>query len=323
MLILACTLVFLSVTLLIGAFGSQVTLAPRRSALRRLEEDLAPTTYEETLQNADVLLGPREKARWWHRILPGARDRRDSAELTIVSLKPDTDLSRTLLYAGYHSQGALRSFQMSRIVCALVMGVVPLVLAARGIIPAQRTALAFLVSLILGYVAPKFFLKMKARKRQHRLKLSLPDALDLLVVCVEAGMGLNQAIVRVSEELRHTHPEIADEFRLVNLEIRAGKTRHEALRSLGERTGVDDIISLTAMIVQTDRFGTSIARSLRVHSDSLRVERRQRAEEAAAKTTIKLIFPLVFCIFPALFVIILGPAALHLYKVFVHQGVIQ
>jgi tight adherence protein C len=203
---------------------------------------------------------------------------------------------------------------------ALLLALVPIVLTIRGVVKPNVGVLVMAISALVGYLLPKMVVRMQMLGRQHRLRLSLPDALDLLVVCVEAGMGLNQAIVRVSEELRGTHPEIAEEFRLVNLEIRAGRTRPDALRSMGDRTGVDDIISLASMIIQTDKFGTSIARSLRVHSDSLRTERRQRAEEAAAKTTIKLIFPLLFCIFPSLFVIILGPAALHLWKIFGQVG---
>lgn len=293
MLILACMLVFLSITLMMGAFGTHLVFAPRRAAIGRLRDlrQAQPTTYDETLVTSE-------------------------AQVTAVGLSPETHSGALLLNAGFRSNSTLRAYHLSRLACALVLACIPILLSARNVISPPMTFLLLASLLLMGYMLPRVYLTMKARRRQHRLRLSLPDALDLLVVCVEAGMGLNQAIVRVSEELAGTHPEIADEFKLVNLEIRAGRTRPEALRAMGERTGVDDIISLAAMIIQTDRFGTSIARSLRVHSDSLRVERRQRAEEAAAKTTIKLIFPLMFCIFPALFVIILGPAALHLAKIF-------
>jgi len=146
--------------------------------------------------------------------------------------------------------------------------------------------------------------------------LSLPDCLDLLVVCVEAGLALDQSFMRVTQELRIVHRELCEELDLVNAEIRIGRTRLEALRELGDRTGVDDIKSLVAMLVQTDRFGTSVAQSLRVHSDELRTKRRQRAEEMAAKATVKMIPPLVFFVFPALFVVILGPAVISLYRHF-------
>ena len=145
--------------------------------------------------------------------------------------------------------------------------------------------------------------------------MSLPDALDLLVVSVEAGLGLDQAIQRVGDELVFAHPVLCEELRLINFELRAGKARTEALHNLGERTGVDDVISLVAMLVQTDKFGTSVAKSLRVHSDTLGTKRRQRAEEAAAKTGVKMVFPLVLCIFPAIWVVTLGPAAIKIVQV--------
>ncbi len=165
-----------------------------------------------------------------------------------------------------------------------------------------------------GYAVPDFWLTWQVRRRQHRIRLSLADALDLLVVCVEAGLGLDQAILKVSQELRQTHPELCDELQLVNLEMRVGKVRIEALRELANRTGVDDIKALVAMLIQTDRFGTSLAQSLRVHSDTMRTKRRQRAEEQAAKAPVKMVPPLVFFIFPALFVVILGPAVISMAR---------
>jgi len=167
---------------------------------------------------------------------------------------------------------------------------------------------------IAGYLLPDFWLTWRVRRRQHRLRRGLPDALDLLVICVEAGLGLDQALLKVAQELRITHRELSEEFQLVNLEMRVGRTRIEALRELGRRTGLDDIKSLVAMLVQTERFGTSIAQSLRVYSDDMRIKRRQRAEEMSAKTTVKMVPPLVFFIFPALMVVILGPAVLTLMR---------
>jgi tight adherence protein C len=174
----------------------------------------------------------------------------------------------------------------------------------------------FPLSLLVGYLIPDFWLTWKVRSRQRRLRRALPDALDLLVICVEAGLGLDQALMKVSQELRITHRELSDEFQLVNLEMRVGKTRIEALHELGRRTGLDDIKSLVAMLVQTERFGTSIAQSLRVYSDDMRIRRRQRAEEMSAKTSVKMVPPLVFFIFPALMVVILGPAVLTLMQQF-------
>jgi tight adherence protein C len=169
----------------------------------------------------------------------------------------------------------------------------------------------------LGYLLPEFWLSWRVRKRQKTIRLSLPDCLDLLVVCVEAGLGLDQSLMRVSQELRIAHPELCDELDLVTAEIRVGKTRIEALRELATRTGEDDVKSWVAMLVQTDRFGTSVAQSLRVYSDDLRTKRRQRAEEMAAKTSVKMVPALVFFIFPALFVVILGPAVISILRIFV------
>ena len=165
----------------------------------------------------------------------------------------------------------------------------------------------------LGFFIPRFFLKRMIKDRQQRIRIALPDALDLTVICVEAGLALDQALMRVGKDLHHAHPDLSDEFHLVNLEMRAGKPRAEALRNLFERTGVDDIKSLVGTLIQTDRFGTSVAQALRVHSDSLRTARRQRAEEQAAKTTIKMVPPLVlFILVPFLFVTV-GPALIQAY----------
>jgi tight adherence protein C len=169
-----------------------------------------------------------------------------------------------------------------------------------------------LVAGIVGFLLPDFVLRRKIRKRQEEITDSLPDALDLLVVCVEAGLGLNAAFIKITEEFKLSSPALSEEFDIVNREMVAGKPRQEALRALTERTGVEDVKSLVAMLIQTEKLGTSLAQSLRVHSDSLRMRRRQKAEEAAAKTTIKLVFPLVFLMFPALFIVILGPGVIKI-----------
>lgn len=166
----------------------------------------------------------------------------------------------------------------------------------------------------LGFFLPRFILKRMIKDRQHRITLGLPDALDLTVICVEAGLALDQALTRVGQDLHHAHPDLSDEFHLVNLEMRAGKPRAEALRNLVDRTGVDDIRSLVGTLIQTDRFGTSVAQALRVHSDSLRTERRQRAEEQAAKTTIKMVPPLVIFVLPSIIFVTIGPAIIELVR---------
>ena len=221
-------------------------------------------------------------------------------------------LQRRLVAAGYRNNEALIVFLGIRVATAAAM----FALVATPIVFRPNVILA-LGAAGLGYLLPNIVLARLEKRRQHRIRLSLPDALDLLVVSVEAGLGLDQAIQRVSEELTFAHPELCEELRLINFELRAGKARTEALHNLGERTGVDDVIALVAMLVQTDKFGTSVAQSLRVHSDTLRTKRRQRAEEQAAKTGVKMVFPLVLCIFPAIWVVTLGPAAIKIVQVLV------
>jgi len=219
-------------------------------------------------------------------------------------------LQQRLITAGYRNSEALPIFLGIRIGVALLM-----FLLFGSPIAIKPNFLLAIAACALGYVLPGMVLARKAKHRQHRIRLGLPDALDLLVVSVEAGLGLDQAIQRVADELTFAHPELAEEMRLINLELRAGKARGEALRNFGERTQVDDVISLVAMLVQTDKFGTSVAQSLRVHSETSRTKRRQRAEEAAAKTGVKMVFPLVFCIFPAIWIVTIGPAAIKFVQV--------
>lgn len=215
-----------------------------------------------------------------------------------------------MLRAGYRNPNALLAMRGMQI---LVPAVFVALVFATGIYHSNPFFI-FLLAAVLGYVIPEIWLTWRVHARQHRLRLALPDGLDLLVICVEAGLGLDQALMRVSEELRIAHPELSDELQLVNMEMRVGKTRLDALRELGRRTGLEDIKALVAMLIQTERFGTSVAQSLRVHSDDLRMKRRQRAEELAAKTTVKMVPPLVFFIFPALMVVILGPAIIQLMR---------
>jgi len=219
-------------------------------------------------------------------------------------------LRKRLVSAGFRNKEALTIFMGIRLGVALTaFGV-----ASSPLIGRPNVFLAIGVAAV-GYLLPSMVLGRLAKKRQHRIRLSLADVLDLLVVSVEAGLGLDQALQRVGEELAFTHKDLSEELRLVNLEMRAGKARSEALRNLADRTGVDDLSSLAAMLIQTDKFGTSVAQSLRVHSDTLRTKRRQRAEEAAAKTGVKMVFPLVFCIFPAIWVVTIGPAAIRFVQV--------
>jgi tight adherence protein C len=224
------------------------------------------------------------------------------------SATPRTQL--LLIRAGYRNNNALSAMRGFKILVPIVFVGLTFVTGAYKWNPFMIP----LVALALGYLFPDMFLTWRVNARQAKIRRGLPDGLDLLVICVESGLGLDQAMMKVAQELRITHPELSEELQLVNLEMRIGKTRIEALRELARRTGIDDIKSLVAMLVQTDRFGTSVAQSLRVFSDDLRVKRRQRAEEMSAKTTVKMVPPLIFFIFPALMVVILGPAVITLLK---------
>jgi tight adherence protein C len=214
-----------------------------------------------------------------------------------------------LMRAGFRSADSIQVVRGVKLLLPVVL--VSLVLIT-GIY--KWSPFMLLLALGLGFMLPEFWIQMRIRARQHKLRIALPDGLDLLVICVEVGLGLDQALLRVAQELKIVHPELSEELSLVNLEMRVGKTRIEALRELGRRTGLDDLKTLVAMLIQTERFGTSVAQSLRVHSDELRSKRRQRAEELSAKTTVKMVGPLVFFIFPALLVVILGPAAITLIR---------
>jgi tight adherence protein C len=227
-------------------------------------------------------------------------------------------LQRRLMMAGYYDENAVTIFRAIRMGCALafptiVFFVMTVVLRR----PVDFSAVgASILSIVYGLFLPSFFLSRRISKRKNRITRALPDALDMMVVCVEAGLGLNAALQRVGREMELVEKDLSTELAITNREIRAGKARDEALRSLGERTGVDDLKALVAMLVQTDRFGTSIADSLRVFADSMRIKRRQRAEKLVAEAAIKLIFPLLFFIFPALFIVLMGPAIIKLSEVF-------
>ncbi len=228
-----------------------------------------------------------------------------------------SQVSRTqllMIRAGYRSADAMLAMRGMKIL-------LPVALLATVILTGvYRYNPTFIIGAagVLGFLLPDMWLTSRVRARQHRLRMGLPDALDLLVICVEVGLGLDQALLRVAQEMQVAHPELSEELQFVNLEMRVGKSRIEALRSLSKRTGLDDVKALVAMLVQTERFGTSVAQSLRVHSDDLRTRRRQRAEEMSAKTTVKMVPALVLFIFPALLVVVLGPAVLTFMRQFAH-----
>ena len=289
-------LAFVFGTLIITA-GAMAMMPRRATAIERRLEELTvggPGPREEAGPRFGSLIGLLKRV--------GEKAPRSPKELGALRLR--------LVQAGYRRDEALTIFFGIRVTFALVLFSV----LSTSIVTRPNMTFA-LGGLGFGYLLPGMALARRAKARAHKIRLALADMLDLLVVSVEAGLGLDQAIQRVGSELAFAYPELSDELRLINLELRAGKARAEALRNLADRTGVDDLSSLVTMLIQTDKFGTSVAQSLRVYSETLRTKRRQRAEEAAAKTGVKMVFPLVFCIFPAIWVVTIGPAAIRFVTV--------
>src|ERR1035437_5201935 len=286
--------VFLTIVVIVFAFGA-ATVAP------------------------SSVLGSRLREIGWQRpktqAKPAIRERMQQALDPLSRALPlsPADVSQTrlwLIQAGYRNAQHVTIYRGLRVLFA-ALGFLSVFLFSGFNSPLLLIGLT-----AFGFFIPRFLLKKKMQERQRRLRLGLPDALDLTVICVEAGMSVAQAMMRVGEDLRTAHPELRCQFHLFDLETRSGKPRVEALRNLAERTGVDDIRALVATLIQTDRFGTSVAQALRVHSDSLRTERRQRAEEQAAKTTVKMIIPLVLFVMPSLLVVTVGPAIIQLLHIF-------
>jgi tight adherence protein C len=221
-------------------------------------------------------------------------------------------VEKRLIRAGIRQDYAVNFFYGAKVLVPLFLSTVAF---ATGIY-AVGPLFVFGVTAGLGFMIPDFWLGNRMAARQLRIRLGLPDVLDLLIICIEAGLGLDQAMARVCDEVKISQPEIADEFSLIALEQRAGRTRADAWRNLAERTGIEAVRALSSIVIQADQFGTSVARTLRVHSDTMRTKRRQSAEEAAAKTTVKLVFPLVFFIFPSIFVVTIGPSAILIAEAF-------
>jgi tight adherence protein C len=223
-------------------------------------------------------------------------------------------VKRRLVRAGFRNPAAPGFLQGARLVASVLMGIGALAAAIHGGAPVDKLLMATAAAAAFGYLAPNQYVSVRIARRQHAIERGLPNALDLMVVCVESGLGIDQTIIQVAKELQVAHPEICDEFTVMNLELRAGKRRPEALHNLADRTGVEDVRKLVAVLVQTDRFGTSVAQSLRGHADYLRTLARQRAEERAAKLAVKLVFPIFFCVLPSLFLVTVGPVLTRLIR---------
>jgi tight adherence protein C len=234
--------------------------------------------------------------------------------LVPASPKDTTVMQRRLIRAGYRNQNALKVLYGAKFMMAILVPALTFGLIASSSWESSSKFMAVLASIAIGFFGPNEYVRNVATRRQKQIRRGLPNALDLLVVTVESGLGLDQAIVQVAKELENAHPEISEEFALMTLELKAGKRRIEALRNLAERTAVDDLKKLTAVLIQADRFGTSVAATLRNHAEFMRVQARQVAEEKAAKLGVKLVFPIFFCILPSLFVVTVGPMAVRVVR---------
>lgn len=300
-LILTLVAVFGTVALIVGAI-TWVTLenaTPERKRLERAAQFNLPS---------GVLLDTPS--------LTGDESPLVKQVMTLVPRSPKevTHLRKRFMRAGYQNLTPVAVYTACQIALPLFFGLMPLLFGSFS-----EMWLVMLMTGMLGYLLPAFWLSRKIKARQKVITNGLPDALDLMIVCLEAGSAMDQAILKVSEELALAYPALAEEFKLLITETRAGKPRIEAFRNFASRTGVDDVRSLVAMLVQTDRFGTSVSQALRTHAEVSRTKRRQRAEEAAAKIGVKLVFPLVFLLFPAFFVVTLGPAIIQFIRVLYGQ----
>jgi tight adherence protein C len=300
-LLIAVAVVFIGVAVLSGLVASLV-LSRTSTERRRLREMAAAGA-------GAVGLG--------HLTLADTPDAMTKKVSTFVPKSPKEmgRLAKRMTRAGYRNPRAAIYFAVAEVVMPIALAL--LTLAYFGV---TRGGIFALLAAGIGYALPGFWLAHKTAQRQKQIQNGLPDALDLLIVCVEAGAGLDAAIVKASEELAISYPALADELRLITTETRAGKPRLEAFKNFASRTGVEDVRALVAMLVQTDKFGTSIAQALRTHAATSRTKRRQRAEERAAKLGVKLVFPLVFCLFPALYVVVLGPAVIKIMESLIGGG---
>lgn len=231
-----------------------------------------------------------------------------------TSPKDVTVMQKRLIRAGIRTPNALKMLYGSKVALGIGLPLLMMLVTVGSSADISNKMMAILAAAGFGFFAPNEYISLVSKRRQKHISRGLPNALDLLVVCVESGLGLDQAILQVAKELEHAHPDISEEFALVNLELKAGKRRAEALRNLAERTSVDDLRKLVAVLIQADRFGTGVAQSLRAHADFMRVQARQIAEEKAAKLGVKLVFPIFFFILPTLFVVTVGPVAVKIMR---------
>lgn len=290
---------FLGVFLMIVSGG--LLLFYREEMLQRISNAINPQPKQKslltTIQKTGLSIGG--VIEHFENVLP-----KSQAEVSIV-------LQR-LQHAGFRDESAVKIFYGTKVLVPLLFCILVLVTGLGD----MGGFMVYLIAAALGFLAPDFWLGRRIKQRQSKIRRGLPDVLDLLVICIEAGLSLDHATARTALELKSAQPEVCDELNIVVLEQRAGRPRTDAWKHMAERTDVDCVRNLVTMLIQAEQFGTSVAKTLRIHSDTLRTQRVQAVEEAAAKTTIKLLFPLVFFIFPTLFVVVLGPAILSIMDSF-------
>jgi len=295
--ILFSLLVFLALTGVFALLGLNVWVWPKAAVDRVTASAADPqmqTTAHPSLAFRDLL--------------------KKLGTLVPASPKDTTIMHRRLIRAGYRNPNALKLLYGAKFATAIVVPLLALGFIAGASWEASTKFMATLAAVAIGFFMPNEYVRTVATRRQKQLRRGLPNALDLLVVSVESGLGLDQGIVQVAKELEGAHPEISEEFSLMTLELKAGKRRIEALRNLAERSNVDDLKKLVAVLIQADRFGTSVAATLRNHAEFMRLQARQVAEEKAAKLGVKLVFPIFFCILPSLFVVTVGPMAVKIVR---------
>jgi tight adherence protein C len=285
-----------------GSLGQR----PEQRRLARLASDDVVRPSEA--ESGGVLA--RQDLRWFDRLMQpfaGKQEKVSSEALAVVR--------RRLTYAGFRRETSVMTYMGSRVLFAALLPMIVLLTPAAWNLEQLQLGFAVCAAAGIGLIAPSYWLDQKVKERQKALRLALPDALDLMVVCVEAGLGINASLKRVAEDFRTTHPILSSEFELANFETRAGKSTTDALRALADRTGVAEVSSLVAMLIQTERFGTGLADTLRVHADGMRLRRLQSAEEQANKAPLKMLFPTVL-IFVAMIIIIVGPGFLQMTQYF-------
>ena len=297
MMILAAFVIFILVAIAISTVGMRMWVQPKEAIER---------VTGVSMEISEV--APKHPSLVFHELVQRL------GNVLPASPKDVSIMQRRLIRSGMRGPNALKIFYGSKVLFGVVVPVAMSLLVAGSAADASNKFVAVLVAVAAGFFGPNQYVSMMGKRRQKQIQRGLANSLDLLVVCVESGLGLDQAILQVSKELEHAHPEICEEFMLVNLELKAGKRRVEALRNLAERSTVDDLKKLVAVLIQADRFGTGIAQSLRAHADFMRVQARQIAEEKAAKLGVKLIFPIFFCILPTLFIVTVGPIGVRIVR---------